>query len=235
MHRALCQKITHVNVKKTPEVNKDSITLLDMEKVMMDDPYQIQSLLQASSLAAGLCGNSLSASQRAIYTQKATIYAERSIQVAPTSKEAHLNYIVSLGLLAEIAKSPSEKLKHAKTIKKEADYLISVDSLYPPAYYALGKWHLSLASLSWLEKAACDFLYGGMPAASLETALHCFEKAIQLRPDYILFHYNKALALHKLGRSGEASKVLKYSLQLPILEANDVIRKNSCIALLNEL
>ena len=215
---------------------EDSIALIEVEKILETNPEHMESLLQASRSAANLVGTGAGQNRKAFYIQKSFNYAQRSIQLEPSSKEAHLNYIIALGLLSEIAKNPSEKLKHASVIKAEADYLLSIDSLYAPAHFALGKWHLSFASLSWFEKAACDILFGGMPReASLETALSCFEKAIQLQSDNILFHYNKALALHKLGYSVEAVNVLKYTLKLPLRDVNDTIRKNNCMALLNKL
>lgn len=215
---------------------EDSIIIIDVEKILKTNPEHMEALLQASRSASNLVATVAGQNQKAFYIQRAFNYAQRSIQLEPGSKEAHLNYIIALGLLSEIAKNPAEKLRHANVIKAQADYLLSIDSLYAPAHFTLGKWHLSLASLSWLEQAACDILFGGMPReASLETALRCFEKAIQLQPENILFQYNKALALHKLGRSVEAVNVLKCTLKIPLQETNDSIRRNNCIALLNQL
>ncbi len=217
-------------------LHQDSMAFLHMRNILKNDPNHVEALLQASKLASALGGKSKDFNTRNFYMQHALAYAQRSIEVVPGCKEAHLNYIVSLGLLSEMAKNPAEKLKHATIIKKEADYLITIDPFYPPAHFALGKWHLSIASLSWFEKAACNFLFGGLPdEASLETALRCFEKAIQWQPDCILFHYNKALALQKLGRPKEAIKTLEFSLSLPPQEPNDTIRKNNCITLLKKL
>lgn len=217
-------------------VQRDSVAFCEAESFLSKNPNHIEVLLLASKLGSSLAGNSPNGALKTQYIVRATTYAERSIILKSTSKEAHLNYIIAIGLQSANAKSPTEKLKHASIIKREADYLLSLDSSYAPAYFIIGKWHLSLASLSWLEKTACDFLFGGMPEdVSLENAMQYFEKAIQLQPDCILYHYNKALTLKKLGRTKEAIVVSKFSLQLPIRDANDRIRRENCAELLKEL
>lgn len=230
----ILQKIT--SRYDSGEFHDNSRKLSSIEIMLKAKPMNLDLLLQASHFAANLCAPSENKKLRACYINKAANYAQRSIEVAPTSKDAHLNYIIALGLLSEIANKPSEKLAHAQIIKEEAELLLNIDSLFAPAHFALGKWHLSLASLSWLEKITCELMFGGMPKeASLVTALKCFERAIKLQPDYILFYYNKALALEQLGHYREASKTLKKSLSLSIKESNDRIRRENCIVLLNKL
>lgn len=216
--------------------HNDFMKLRSIEIKLKAKPMDPELLLQASEFAAGLSAPSENKKLRACYINKAAKYAQLSIKVAPTSKEAHLNYIIALGLLSEIASKPSEKLTHARVIKEEAELLLTIDSLFAPAHFALGKWHLSLASLSWLEKITCELMFGGMPKeASLVTALKYFERAIQLQPDYILFYYNKALTLEQLGQDREAVQTLKKGLSLSIKESNDRIRRENCILLLTKL
>lgn len=218
------------------EFHNNSRRLGSIEIMLKAKPMNLELLLQASQFAANLSAPTENKKLRACYINKAANYAQLSIEVTPTSKEAHLNYIIALGLLSEIANKPSEKLAHAQIIKKEAELLLTIDSLFAPAHFALGKWHLSLASLSWLERITCELMFGGMPnEASLVTALKCFERAIQLQPDYILFYYNKALTLEQLGHYKEAAQTLRKSLSLSIKESNDKVRRKNCIVLLYKL
>jgi tetratricopeptide (TPR) repeat protein len=143
--------------------------------------------------------------------------------------------VVALGLLADVATSSDEKLQHARIIKQEAEFLIQLDSLYAPSFFILGKWNLSLAQLSWIEKLACNVLFGGVPkGASLKNAIDCFDRAIALQPDCILFHYNRALAYYYLGNFPEARGSLNRAFALPQREPDDRIRLQQCTALLKE-
>jgi tetratricopeptide (TPR) repeat protein len=114
--------------------------------------------------------------------------------------------------------------------------LLSIDPTYAPALYILGKWHLTLSTLSSLEKIGCSLLFNDVAKhASLNNALACFDKAISLEPEYILFHYNRALAQYYSGNMDESRRSINRALTLAHKEADDVVRVNKCRDLLNKI
>jgi tetratricopeptide (TPR) repeat protein len=135
-----------------------------------------------------------------------------------------------------MADGPREKLENARIIRKEADLILSLDPNYAPAYYILGKWHHALASLNGVERMFCNMFFGGVPeGASMDEAVRCYEKAIQLRPDYILFHYSKAMSLHWLGEHKKSAVVLEKALTLSPQDLEDPVRLQKCRKLLAQV
>ena len=119
-------------------------------------------------------------------------------------------------------------------IRKEAELLLLNDSMCGPANYILAKWHYELAKLTWLERVACKALIEFPKDVSYERSLYYYEKAIQLRPDYILFHYGKAATLYQKGEFIAAVNVLENAIRLPAVEPDDKVRKAQCLSLLSE-
>ena len=113
--------------------------------------------------------------------------------------------------------------------------LLSHDSTFAPAYYVLGKWQLELSKLNWAERLACQVLFGGVPkGVSLDESIRCFDRAIQLESDFLLFHYGKASALYEAGKYTEAIFILEQALRITTNDPDDIVRRKKCVRLLEE-
>lgn len=209
----------------------DAGALEKYEQVLDLDPKNSYALGHASRMLSNIAGRMEHDAQQHQMLERSRSYAMHAIKINNNDKEAHLNYVIALGLLTDIVKNSAEKIEYAKIIHSEAELLLKLDSLYAPAFYILGKWNLSLATLSWLEKMACSVLYSAIPKASLHTAIRYLDKAIALQPDYILFHYNRALAYYYSDNIKEASHALQTAFTLPMTEPDDKIRIAQCVAL----
>lgn len=198
--------------------------------------HRAEALSRSSRLLCTLSGRANKKSLKFAKADSAYSFAKRALELDPDHKQARLNLIISLGLLADASTSPSEKFRNAMCIRVEAENLLSMDSLFSPAYYVLGKWHYELSKLTWVEKLACNTLLGKIPDdVSFSKSLQFYEKAIRLQPDYILYHYGKAGTLYRQRQYIQAIAVLESAIQLPCLESDDVIRKQNCRKLLNEV
>lgn len=205
------------------------------ERAIQQDPLHAEALWRASRMLSNQSGRSTDKDIKLQKANQANALAIRAIQIDPKSKDARLCNIIVLGLLSEAASSPAEKLSNAKVIYAEAETILKLDSLYAPAYYILGKWHLELAKLNWAEKLACNLLFGGVPkGVSFEKSIRYFEKAIQLQPNYILFYYGKASALYHMGRYDKVISLLELALQLVPGEPDDKLRQMKCRKLLDD-
>lgn len=170
------------------------------------------------------------------YYSRAKAYALKAIALNKTDTESHLAYIISLGLMTEVAGTPREKIQDAKVIREEAETLLKLDSVFAPAYFILGKWHFELARLNWFEQMACKLFFGGLPEGiSMDAAIENFKKASILQPNTILFLYGEASACHYEGEDEKAIRLLKQALALPPKEPDDIPRKERCSQLLHEI
>ena len=205
------------------------------ELAIKENPNHVEALWRASRMLSNSAGRSADKNGKLVKAKQADALAKKAIRLNPQSVEARLCHIIALGLLSEVASSPSEKLTNAKVIYAEAETVLTIDSLNAPAYYVLGKWHLELAKLNWAEKLACNLLFGGVPrGVSFDKSLRYFEKAIRLQPDYILFYYGKASVFYHTGSYDKAITILERALHLTPVEPDDAIRQQKCKSMLKE-
>jgi tetratricopeptide (TPR) repeat protein len=215
---------------------RDREALAKFHDVLERDPLHQGALTHASRMLSNVAGRANHAPIKLSCARRASSLAQKAIQLDSANKDAHLNYVIALGLLAEVASSSREKIQHAKVIHREALIMLKLDSGFAPAFYILGKLNLSLATLTWLEKLACKVLFGQtFDEASVEDAVGYFNKAIALKPDYILFHYNKALAYYYSSNYQEAKRCLLYATALEQQEPDDKFRLNQCHVLLKKI
>ena len=210
--------------------------LKKFELVLKTNPNHIQALIHASRTASNIGGHFTDDAERKPKLLQAEAYSLRAIRLDPVSTDAHFSLILTLGLQAESAGSPREKLKNAKSIRTEAETILKIDSSYALAYFVLGKWHQELYKLNWFEKFACELFFGGLPEGiSIDKAVNNFQRALQLDPENILFMYGQAIALQYEGRKLEAIQLLEKALKMPLREPDDLQRKEKCVILLREL
>jgi tetratricopeptide (TPR) repeat protein len=217
---------------------KDHDALAVYEQILKTAPNDVDALAHASRMLSNMGGRlgKNQKSQKEPLVNKARAYAERAVAINPNHTNAHLSLAVSLGLQSEISSSASEKVKNAKLIYTEGKTLLRLDSTLAVGYFILGKWHLELGQLNWMERAACDLFFGGMPEdVSMEQALIYVQRASRLEPNTILFLYNEALIHQQMDNDQKAAELLRYALTLVNREPDDDIRKEKCRILLREL
>lgn len=213
----------------------DLSAISQYEHALAVDPDHFDALWRTSRLYGRLAGRTANKDDKRRKAAIASALAQRAIAIHTRHVESRLSYIVALGMLADAEDSPADKLRYAKAIESNAVAIIRIDTAYAPAYYVMGKWHYELSKLSWLERAACNMLYGGAPeGVSLKKSVAFFDKAIHLQPDYILFHYGKACSLYKLGEYDAAIKALQHALKLRPTEPDDSARRANCLVLLEK-
>ena len=98
-----------------------------------------------------------------------------------------------------------------------------MDSLHAGAYHALGVLNFRVRRLSWIQRFVARNFLGAdvMNSTSWEDAERYLLRAVELRPEYILFHLDLGrMYLHR-DRKDEARSHLERVLELPVLEPPD--------------
>jgi len=134
--------------------------------------------------------------------------ARWAVRAAPGSADAHSMLAVVLGRMALFA-SAKEGVKISREVKEEAERAIAIDKGKFLPYLVLGIWNREITDLGFLEKAAAEVLFGGVPEASLEGSARNLEKAVSLNPDSIKAHYELAITCWEMGEKEKARKEMR--------------------------
>lgn len=203
---------------------------------LRQDSLHLNSLIRASRMTCNVAAHLPDKGDRRKRLAEAEAFSRKALALSPQNVEAHFSMVVVMGLKAEAAYSPREKIKDAEIIRSEAEMIIKLDPNYALAYFVLGKWHYELSKLNWLERAACQLFFGGLPyGISMQESIKNFQKALELDPDQIIILYGHATSLYYEGRNSEAIAVLQKALSLPIKDMDDEHRKGKCRELLKEI
>ncbi|MFB6258080.1 MAG: hypothetical protein ABEH38_05240 [Flavobacteriales bacterium] len=164
------------------------------------------------------------AAQRHKHFKKGEALAKRAIEKESEHAFAHFALAMALGRMIEHA-SPSEKLEHARAVKKEAEKALKHDSTLAGPHHILGRWHKNIADISTLEHWTIKVLYGKLPEGSFRKALEHFKQAARKEPKEALHYYEMGLTYHKMGRSVRAKEAVKKALKLAQQAEDEEIEK----------
>lgn len=159
--------------------------------------------------------------KRKEYYQTAEKYARKAVENNPDGSMGHLSLSIALGRVALDA-GAKERVRLSKEVKAEVDKALELEPENDIAWHVLGRWHRKLATLSWIEKRFAGIFLGGVPKeASVETSAECFQKAIELNPNYLNHHMELAITYEELDQKEKAVEEYKKVLELPKMDADD--------------
>jgi tetratricopeptide (TPR) repeat protein len=159
--------------------------------------------------------------ERRSHYEKGYGYAKRAVEINPNGSKGHLFLSIAIGRVALDA-GAKERVKLSKEVKMEVDKALAIDTQDDAAWHVLGRWHRRLSSLSWIEKNFANMFLGGVPKeASMENAVDCFKRAIQLNPTHINHHLELAITYEKMGEKDLAVEEYNQVLELPVKDADD--------------
>lgn len=211
---------------------KQKEALDKFEAAIAKEPANAEALHNASYMLSQLGEKQKDNTGKKGYFDKAKDYAIRAIKANEKEDEAHFVYAVALGKLSLISSS-EEKLKNAKLIKSEAERAIALNPKHAGAYHILGRLNREIANMSAIKVMAAKSLFGGIPeGCSFENAENYFTKAMELRPNYILYHYDAALNYEYMGKKDKAKALLQKAITFPLQVPEDPYRLNDCKNLL---
>lgn len=152
--------------------------------------------------------------------RQALAYSERAVKAAANKSDSHLSVAISLGKLAALVGN-RERVEASRRIKQSSETAVRLDPRNDYAWHILGRWHQALANMGVGTRALAKVIYGGIPAASNEEAVKCFEKAIALKPSRLIHTIELGRTYAQMGRKDEARKLINRGLAMPNREFDD--------------
>lgn len=197
-------------------------------QILNQNPDHYKALWRSSFLYSRIGNRLEDKDEQKEYFNQAIDIAERALAVDSTDSQSNFVMAVAMGRKALVS-GARDRVAASRDIKKYADRALEIDSTNSGAWHVLGRWHLKVANLSWVERLAANTLFGGVPGdASNEKAAESIQKAISLNDQYIRYHYDLAQVYHELGRDKQAIETCQKAIELPVLTADDVNLKKKC-------
>ncbi|MEY3897337.1 MAG: hypothetical protein RLZZ214_2858 [Verrucomicrobiota bacterium] len=166
--------------------------------------------------------------------RKALAYAERAVAAAPNECDPHLSVAICLGKITPYLGN-RETVEVSRKIKIAAEKAVKLNPKNDYAWHLLGRWHQSLANIGGATRALAGIIYGGLPAASNETAVECFRRAIALNPKRLVHVVELGRTYGMMGRKDEAKRYLQTGLAMPNQDKDDPETKQRGKASLKEI
>jgi tetratricopeptide (TPR) repeat protein len=178
-------------------------SFLIFQQLLKSDSSNIDYLTNTSYLYSKLGNLKSVEAEKQAYFQKGAYLSRKAIAINKNNAQAHYTYALALGRINENASS-KQKIANAKVIRSECEEAIKNDPKLAGAYHILGRWHRTIAGFNFIEKAAINTLYGGVPdGGSYEAAIENFSKAILAEPDDMLHKFELAETYRERGNKGD--------------------------------
>ncbi len=152
--------------------------------------------------------------------RKALTYAERAVKLAPNECDSHLALAICWGKLTPLV-GARESVEASRQIETAAKKAVKLNPQNDYAWHMLGRWHQALAQVGTLTRGIVKVIYGGLPEASNEEAVQCFEKAISLNSNRLIHYIELGRTYAQMGRGSEAKKEIEKGLAMPSKEKDD--------------
>ena len=152
--------------------------------------------------------------------RKGLAYAERAVASDPNDCEANLSVAICFGKLTPYL-GAKESVEASRRIKIAAEKAVQVDPKNDLAWQVLGRWHQELADIGIATRALAKVIYGGLPAASNEEAVKCFQKAMALNPKRLVHVVELGRTYARMGQEENARKYLQKGLAMPETDKDD--------------
>jgi tetratricopeptide (TPR) repeat protein len=205
------------------------------EKVLEIDSNNVEALSEAGFLLTKIGNKATNKEEKEVYFRKAIDYTKKAVMLDPSSYFANYTYGVALGRIGDIS-GARERVQNSQIIKNHCEKALEINPNHAPSWHLLGRLNYRLANLNVAERAAAAVLFGGLPkGVSNEKALECYEKAVELRGDYLLYRLDLAIILIKLKNNSRAKEVLDAAIKLPIHTEDEKDYMADCQSLLHKL
>ena len=152
--------------------------------------------------------------------RKGLAYAERAVASSPDDCDSNLCVAICLGKMTPYL-GARESVEASRRIKIAAEKAVKLDPKNDLAWQLLGRWHQELANIGMTTRALAKIIYGGLPAASNEEAVKCFQKAIALNPKRLVHVVELGRTYAMMGQNENARKYLKMGLAMQETDKDD--------------
>ncbi len=204
-------------------------------RILQTSPNDFRAICGASYLYGEVGKRLKDEKQQREYYENAMRLAKKAYEMSPGDPEANLDMAWASGGIALISGN-KQKIEGAKTVKTYIDLVLQKKPSDDRAWYILAHLTYQVASATAVQRAAARLVYGGFPEnMTYEKAAEAYQRAVNLKPDYILYRYELARTLARIGKTSEALTNLKHATTVQPLTEDDPALLGECKKLIQKL
>jgi len=203
------------------EQNNEEEALALYKEVLEENPNNFEAVWRASFLNSRVGNRQEDQQTKENYYFNAMRLAERAIQLDSTDVNAHYALGVALGRRAEMSNA-KQRVASTRKLDDVTDRGLSIDPSHAGLLHVKGVLYYEISTASTLETTAANMLFGGFPQdVSLEKSIDLLERAVDNRPDYLLYRLDLGKAYAYAERLEEAKEMFNSVLEKPALTPDD--------------
>lgn len=214
---------------------KESEALGVYQEILKLAPAHYLSLWQAAVLSVKIGSRYSDETRKSAYFDAARQYAERALALRPEGGES--NYAVALALFnqATLYKAGA-RLEAFRDLRSHVYLATEHRPDLPETWQLLGRWQYRVSHYNLLERLYSRLVLGGVPSGGdSREAMADLEKAVQLAPQSLPFHFDLVRMYIYQGRRKAAIAVLQMTQQIPAITSEDLVILRQCRQLLPRL
>jgi hypothetical protein len=209
------------------ERSQKEIEALEKYKlVLSQEPTNITALVRAAELSTMLAGfNEKDPKSKQLFLSSAGAYAVRAYASYPKNAEAAYVMALTQAKLSDIQPDNKKLIECVRNSKIYADEALAINPGHAKANFTVGKWHMEMANLNLVKKAAVKLIYGGLPEGSIDSAVVYLEKARTQDPYFVNTYLELAKIYNQLHKPTKVIEVLTKMVKLPTRKTEDIALK----------
>lgn len=202
---------------------KDALSLY--EQVLRTEPNHFSALLASAYLHIRQGWLTLDEAEEKVHYQMALNHAERALYLKPDDYQANLLNCVAKAKCIDYA-FQGDQVRIVRELEQKLNALIASNRLDPDSIYILSWLNFKVGGLSVFKKFMVSVLFGGLPKDfSQEKAIRLMERSIELKPDYIVYHYDLGHFYQRMRQIEKARMIFKKAASMPPHKPEDTIYK----------
>jgi len=170
--------------------------------------------------------------EREVYT--GFDYAKAALATDSTNANILGWYGILFGRVGQV-EGMKQEILNSYDVRKYTLKAIELDPEDDTWLHVMGRWHYTLADLSWFKRQIAALIYATPPAASFEEAERYFARAAKLDPEDIRHFLWLGKTQLELGKEEAARASLEKAVSLPQKSDSDAILQEEAGELLEKL
>jgi tetratricopeptide (TPR) repeat protein len=209
------------------ERQQKEIEALEKYKVVLSqEPANVTALVKAAELSTMLAGfNEKDTKSKQLFLSSAGAYAVRAYSANPKNAEAAYVMALTQAKLSDIQSDNKKLIECVRNSKIYADEALAINPAHAKANFTVGKWHMEMANLNFVKKAAVKLMYGGLPEGSIDSAIVFLEKARSQDPYFVNTYLELAKIYDQLHQPAKVIELLTKMVKLPTRKTEDISLK----------